>query len=640
VDTRLKPARLAYVALALLTLTAVIILARLQSGSVAGRQNNPAFSQLCSFATLQLCGTSTAPGASTAEIHFSLPSGYYEQDVDLHLSSPHPGAAIYFTTDGSDPTPQSGTLYSGPIHIPAGEPRTAVLRARAFLADGKAGPLAGATYFMNVDTEIPIMSLVIDPRDLWDEDSGIFANPHFYGREWERKADVFYYDPQQGTGLAAPAGVRVHGARSRDYDKKSLRLYFRGEYGLPYVEYRIFPDSDKTRFKRLVLHDGGQDLPAVSFNGTLLRNELVGNLVRQAGGYATYSRPTLLFINGQLWGIYNIRERIDDRYLAEEFQIDDADLLSGFENDLQASYGDSAHWDHLIEYVAANDLTKEEAYLYVQTQVDLDNFIDYALIQIITANADWPHNNQLKFRDRANGSWHWMFWDSDFAFGLMTDSYIEKNMFTHILDHEDELQQQSSLLLRKLLENPDFKTRFLNRLADLLNTVFASDNVLPEIDRLAGSLEQDIPFEIRRWPGSGDWDAGVEYMREFARRRPDIVRSQTLEAFDLSGTATLTINQPDNGGYQSPIRNPQSQIIINGGTPLSGQELPWQGEYFQGVDIQLTAVPAPGYHFVEWACVASLTAADATCPDLPPNPEVTLSLDGDLSLTPRFEHEN
>ncbi|MFN2124651.1 MAG: CotH kinase family protein, partial [Candidatus Promineifilaceae bacterium] len=310
------------------------------------------------------------------------------------------------------------------------------------------------------------------------------------------------------------------------------------------------------------------------------------------------------------------------------------------ENDLQASYGDSTHWDHLIEYVAAHDLTAEDAYLYVQTQVNLDNFIDYALIQIITANADWPHNNQLKFRDRANGSWHWMFWDSDFAFGLMTDSYIEKNMFTHILDHEDELQQQSSLLLRKLLENPDFKTRFLNRLADLLNTVFAADNVLPEIDRLAGSLEQDIPFEIRRWPGSGDWDAGVEYMREFARRRPDIVRSQTLEAFDLPGTATLTINQLDNGGFQSPIPNPKSQIIINGGTPLSSQELPWQGEYFQGVNIQLTAVPAPGYRFVEWACAASLTAADATCPDLPPNPEVTLSLDGDLSLTPRFEHEN
>ncbi len=594
----------------------------------------------------------SVPDTPQTGVLFSLPSGTYSGDLTVELTSPDPGADIYFTTDGSVPTPQTGTLYTEPIHLPGGQPRAEVLRARAVTADGEPGAVQSATYFIDFDAGIPLLSLVIDPQDLWDEDSGIFANPQQRGRQWERVANLFYHDPQQGTAVTAPAGVRVHGARSRNYDKKSLRLYFRGEYGQPYLEYRVFPDSDKTRFKRLVLHDGGQDFPAVSYNGTLLRNELVGNLVRQAGGYATYSRPALIFINGQLWGIYNIRERIDDRYLAEEFQIDDADLLSGFEYDLQASYGDSAHWDHLIDYVAANDLTEEEAYLYVQTQVNLDNFIDYALIQIITANADWPHNNQLKFRDRANGAWHWMFWDSDFAFGLMTDSYIEKNMFTHILDHEDELQQQSSLLLRKLLENPDFKKRFLNRLAGLLNTVFAADNVLPEIDRLAGAIEQDIPYEIRRWPGSGDWDAGVDYMREFARRRPGIVRSQTIEAFDLPGSATLTINRPTECGLWNadcgikwPFRIPNSElgtgssISINDATFLGSDDLPWQGQFFQGVELQVAAVPAPGYRFAGWTCAASPTSAEA-CPDLPPDPEVTLSLSDDLSLTPRFERDN
>jgi hypothetical protein len=160
-----------------------------------------------------------------------------------------------------------------------------------------------ATYFINIDTNIPLVSLIIDPQDLWNEESGIFAKPHQRGREWERETDLFYYDPQQREGVQAPAGARVHGVGSRAYDKKSLRLYFRNEYGLPALEFPLFPDADIERFKEIVIHNGGQDFPAVSANGTLLRNHVVGNLVREAGGYATYTRPTLLFINGQLWGI-------------------------------------------------------------------------------------------------------------------------------------------------------------------------------------------------------------------------------------------------------------------------------------------------------------------------------------------------
>jgi hypothetical protein len=597
-----------------------------------GRAAEFATLQLCDFATLSLCSRQN-PGSDIPHppsIHFSPPSGSYDQAIDVVLSSPDPGAAIYFTTDGSNPTPETGTRYSEAIHIPAGQPHVSVLRAAAYLPGGAASPAASATYFMNLNTAIPLLSLTVDPVDLWDETAGIFANPQFYGREGDRPAEIFYYDPQQGTGIQAPAGVRVHGARSRNSDKKSLRLYFRSAYGQPFLEYQVFPDSEAARYKRLVLHDGGQDFPAVSFNGTLLRNELVGNLARQAGGYATYSRPALLFINGQLWGVYNIRERIDDRYLQEQFQIAEADLLSGFEHRLEASYGDSAHWDNLIAFVTANDLTDEDNYNYVKTQVNLDNFIDYALIQIITANADWPHNNQLKFRDRANGRWHWMFWDSDFAFGLMTDSYIEKNMFTHIFDHEDELQQQSSLLLRKLLQNPQFKNQFLARLADLLNSVFSTENVLSEIDRLAAAIEQDIGYETRRWPGAGNWEAGVEYMREFARRRPDMVRQQTIDAFELPGVARLTITQPDKSGIGNAdlgmgnlFRAPGGSITINGNPGLV------EGTYFQGVELQLAAVPEPGYRFRDWGT-----------PDLPSTPELTISLNEDLTLSPRFERDD
>ena len=114
--------------------------------------------------------------------------------------------------------------------------------------------MQSATYFINIDTNIPLVSLIIDPRDLWNEESGIFAKPHQRGRDWERETDLFYYDPQQRevatTGaIHAPAGARIHGVCSRSYDKKSLRLYFRNEYGQPTLDFPLFPDGEIERFK-------------------------------------------------------------------------------------------------------------------------------------------------------------------------------------------------------------------------------------------------------------------------------------------------------------------------------------------------------------------------------------------------------
>ena len=350
-----------------------------------------------------------------------------------------------------------------------------------------------------------------------------------------------FFESDGSGGFSAPLGVRVHGGRSRD-EKKSLRLYFRGEYGQPMLDYPLFPAQYMHLFKRLVLHNGGQDYPAVSVNATLLRNQLTGDLAREAGGFASQTRPVLVYLNGELWGIYNLRERIDDRYLAENFQIDDPDLLVGFEADLEASYGDLEHWGSLPAVCRGQCLRDPDDYAYLQTQINLDNFIDYNLFQIITANADWPHSNQLKFRERAGGQWHWMFWDSDYAFGLMPDSYIEKDMFARVLEQEDALQQEAALLLEKLLQNPEFKNRFLARLSDLLNTVFLPQKVEAQVTIIAAQLEQDIVFEIIRWPGTGDWSAAVDYMREFARRRPAIVREQAVAQFGLSGTAVLDID--------------------------------------------------------------------------------------------------
>jgi hypothetical protein len=184
-----------------------------------------------------------------------------------------------------------------------------------------------------------------------------------------------------------------------------------------------------------------------------------------------------------------------------------------------------------------------------------------------------------------------------------------------VLDYSaPETGGRDTLLLRKLLENPAFSDRFLSRVADLLNTTLAGQSVIGHIDTLAAELEPDIAYEIMRWPRSGHWESHVQELRDFARRRPDVVRQHAVERFNLHGTAHLTFNPPASGS---------GTVTVNG---MVLPNLPWQGVYFQGIPVQVTAAPAPGYRFAGWEP-----------PDLPQSPTITLTLDAAQAVTPRFD---
>ena len=530
-------------------------------------------------------------------INFSQPTGVYQQAMTLRLTAAHPDAQIIFTTDGSLPLPGVATEYTGPLHLPIDPTNVAIVRARAVLPGGELGPVAGASYFMGIEASIPIISLLIDPSDLWDQEDGIMVNFLEYGREWERPVTMIYLDANGRLGFQTDAGVRIHGNSSRYYDKKSFRLYFRKEYGLSWLRFPVYPNGDVTEFKRLVLHAGGQDFPQHQANGTLLRNQLANNLTGQADVYTVQSRPVILFLNGQLWGVYNLREYIDDHFLNSHFNIGQA-------------AGDAKNWNHLKQYVQTHNLADPDNYAYVQTQVDVNNLIDYTALQMIMANNDWPHNNISRFRGHApGGRWQFIFWDMDYAFGLAPGSYIEHNMVNRVLN------VAPWFLFSALLENPEFHNRFLSRMADLLNITFQPENVLAEIDKLAAELGPNIHYETSRWPGSGDWQASVAEMREFARRRPDIMRQHVVEGFELAGTAVITFNPARFGG---------GTVAVNE-YPLP--EAPWQGVYFAGTTVQITAVPQPGYQFTGWKPAALPQTAVIDIP-------VTIA---DQTITPLFE---
>ncbi len=553
----------------------------------------------------------------------SPPGGYYDHNVELVLTPPESGMDVIFTVDGSVPTYTVGTPYTQALHMNVNSPAVTIIRARAVLSNSTLGPVVSASYFVGVQAKLPMLSLIMDPDDLWDPDTGLYTNPYMRGDAWERPVDLTYVDADRASGFHSPAGVRIHGQWSRSFDKKSLRLYFRREYGNSRLTYPLFGNHEDPQnptpqsFKRLVLHNGGQDWPRAHTNWTLIRNQLAANLAFEHNAYATHSQPALLFINGKLWGIYQIRERLDEHYLAER-GIDAADYLETPElaGQREIHMGDSKAWDYLMHFIETNDLSNVENYAYIQTQVDIETFMDYWALQIYSGNIDWPHHNVELFRPRVQGGrWQWAFWDSDHGFTANLYSYVGTDMITRLLDYDHpETGGRDALLLRKLLENPTFRGQFLSRMADLLNTTLTPHAVLAHIDALASELAPDIVYEDIRWASSMAWDSSIQELRAFARQRPDYVRQHIVDQFSLDGTSELIFAPPTSGeGY----------VAVNG---FLIQDAPWKGTYFKGLPIQIIAAPEPGYRFIGWE--------PAT---LPQTAVLTLTVSSSQTITPRFE---
>jgi len=559
-----------------------------------------------------------AEAASVLEPAFSLPGGNYDQDIQLKMEVPHPSVKVLFTVDGSVPTQTTGKIYTYPIHLSAATPGVTVIRARGVLPGDQLGPVVSASYLVGMPTQLPMLSLIVEPADLWSPERGIHANHRERGDAWERPVDVTYVDKDRRSGFHIAAGLRIHGEASRSFDKMPLRLYFRQEYGASRLEYPLFADGEVRSFKRLVLHSGGQDWQFFpDMNWTLMRNQLVAGLALQLDGYAACSQSTLLFINGEPWGIYQIRERIDSNFLADHYGIESADFLEDPQwlGQQAIRMGESEHWDHFLQFVEAHDLADPNNYAYVQSQVDIANFIDYEILQIYAANIDWPFHNVQQFRPRVQGGrWHWVFWDTDQGFGAYPTSVHSNVMDRALDDNHPDTGGRDTILLRRLLENPAFFDRFLSRIADLLNTTLAPQSVIAHIDALAAELEPDIVHETLRWSSTVNWASSVQELRDFARRRPDIVRQHVVERFGLDGTAPLAFDPPTAGS---------GTVAVDG---MLLQDLPWQGIYFQGIPVHITAAPAPGYRFAGWEP-----------PDIPQTPAITLTIHTARTLTPRFE---
>lgn len=459
---------------------------------------------------LLLIGSRRLPTAvSSPLLQISPASGRYDQSLSVQIHASHPTGIIRYRLNNGE----ERWTYRRPIHISAVQPSVMVVEAQLYLADGTMiGEPLTAHYAVGWEDRLPVLSIAIEPTDFTGA-NGIYTHFEKKGPAWERPSELAYLP--SGLPFVTKAGLRLHGNWTRTfYAKKSFRLYFRDDFGAD--GWDIFGDDGD----RFVLHNSGQDL-------LVFKNSLMTSLAADLGLPAAQIEPILLFINGEPWGIYHVRERMDEGFLQRRYGQMPFDLLDTPDNPDQQRVvaGSRAGWDHLVVHVSATDLSQSNALAYIETQVNLDNLIDYTLLQLYAADRDWPEFNVNQFRpERPGGRWHWAFWDNDLSF-----EDAERPLFPFIFE---PAAPTTALLLRSLLQNEAFRQRFLARADVLLQTTLSAEAMTLRVEALTAVYEADIELEKARWEIDRSWETRRQELLTFVQRRPEVMWEELTAVLD------------------------------------------------------------------------------------------------------------
>lgn len=525
-----------------------------------------------------------------------------------------------------------------------------VVKARVIKPDAVPGEVIANTYFVTAQGKdrysLPVVSVSVSPDALFDYEKGIYvagqdfdswrrnnswgypdggtqANYKRSGSEWEVPSHLEVFDAEKGRVIAQGVGIRIHGGWTRVFRAKSLRIYARNEYGATHINYPIFSNEPYDAYKRLVLRNSGND-----FGQSMFRDAAIHAIVKHFDMETMAFQPAILFINSEYWGIHNFRERYDKHYFERKYGAD-PDKIDILEINMGVDEGDASHYRETVQYIELNNLWDEQHYDYIKGRIDVENFIDYQIAQIFSGNSDWPGNNIKYWRTKTassdpdapeelDGRWRWLFYDTDNGFGLSNTGFglTDPNRYTeNTLKLATEPRGPgypnppwSTFMLRKLLENETFRNQFINRFSDQLNTALKPAVMKAKIQDIKVKIEPEIEEHMVRWkaPTSmASWQGSVNEMLDFADFRPGYQWGHIKRHFQLQGEYQLSVDvsHPNHGHIRV------NSLELKEGTEGLGENIyPWSGKYFQGLPIEVEAIPAEGYFFVGWEGSASTSS--------------------------------
>jgi len=428
-------------------------------------------------------GAMLPPEASSA-------SGYYDQTVTVELTGQ---GDIYFTLDGSRPTVHS-QKYTGPITV------TGVTTLRTFCTDGvRTSAIKNYTYLVGVSHSLPVVNVAI-PQASLTGDTGVLNH---INQDYEHEAVLTLIENGEEK-FSVPFGFRLHGNDSRKGAKQNFQLRFRSEYGAGKLHYKLFDNLDITQFNSLLLKGGSEDWPTA-----VIRDELATAIVTGTTNLYTQAiKPVALYLGGQYWGVYFLRERFSDDYVADHFNVspESVDILYSSGGSVQT--GSKTDFQNLKAFVSSHDMSLDENFQYLTDRIDLTSLIDWYACRSYMGDRDTA--NCRRFRSSEYDSkWRWMYFDLDWSFWHTTDNPISSIMASSGGDH---------ILIHGVLANAQGRELFLKRYAELMGTILNEEYIIGVIDGLVAQIEEEMVQDRARWGREyTTWLSKVEVLRNYVR---------------------------------------------------------------------------------------------------------------------------
>lgn len=568
--------------------------------------------------------------ASTAQVvRFSHSPGLYDGPFWLKVTELASEYTVFYTLDGSEPNTASAVL-SDSILIDLGarehllhtiptsdswelpelsEPSAVVFRWMAQPSYSNIQHRGAASFLMEVPSAFPVISIITDSLHFFSEQTGIYVagngavlNYHQTGREWERPIEVDYFNTEGVWKWQQKLGARINGRSSRSNPQKSLRLYARSEYGANFIRYPFFGVDEQSVFKRMILR-----VPERYFSNAIVLDEAAHRLVATLNLESNLTQPVQMLINGESWGVANMRERMDEWYLALHFNVDDEKVdIVEWDLDAVAEEGNLEAYNALMDYLKSENAADPMSLERLNEWIDLDNFIEYLSVQSILANKDWPANNIRMWRERKPGArWRFFFYDADGCFADAEWSPIDW------ITRQANDGNPVSFIVDKWKDQSAFINPWLERMHALLENELSAEKMLEALSALESMYAPVVMQQSARWHNPenvAEWKSALTEAQMFASRRAIFLKSWIQETMDRPFSV-----------YPQPVRD-VIQIHFKSGTPkvevkvglynLSGQELPLEVDGFSegkwllpltktGSGVHVLHVQYGGLHYFE-----------------------------------------
>lgn len=549
--------------------------------------------------------TPTPNAANTGGISYytsrpilSVAPGFYTSTQTVSITCPQAGATIRYTLDGSAVTSTS-PVYSAPLNIAT----TTVVRAGAFSTTNEPSFMETNTYFINVNHTIPVLSVCGANvyTLLANGQTGGPGGPNKVGHFELFEQDKSFVDEGQGH-------FNEHGNDSWAYNQRGFDFIMRDGMGYNNeIHHQIFPEKTRDAFQRLILKPAANDnYPFGGGGGAHIRDAFVHTLSDRADlklDERTW-RPCILYLNGQYWGVYELREKVDDADFTEYYYQQNKhnlEFLKTWGGTWEEFGAPNAlpNWNSLTNYVAANNMGVAANFNYVDSLLNWHSLVDYFVLNSYIVSQDWLNWNTAWWRglNPANDKkkWRYILWDMDASFG----HYINYTGIPDASANADPCNvealpnpggQGHTAVLQKLInENPLVEQYYITRYIDLVNTHFSCPSMNALLDSMINEIQPEMQGQVNKWGGTyAGWQAKVQELKDFIDLRCTALTQGMIDCYNLTGPYVTTFDVVPNGA---------GQIKVNSSWAPTD---PWTTSYFGGIVTLLDQSANTGYVFDHW----------------------------------------